>query len=607
MEERCGEAMQPEWTQDPTWRRHRAALADLPHDMRLIEICAGVGTAGIAMSLIQGKDAWKSVGVWDIDACLAPVIEMVHGTGTHVHVGLLNGNIMAAQLNDFPSADVMVAGPPCPPFSSLGNRRALEDRRAAVFMKTIEIIEALACRPHDALRMFVLENVMGIAHRANGTGQPPLEVIKSELIARLPRGWTVQHWALDARDFGLPQRRSRIYIVGRNPEWFPVAPTPPPTAFRGTVQCSDIIDRTDNVQRSDYTPIQRANIAGFKSMYAVSMRDTKRVGEFAFVDVSRSCTGRTLWGAGARHENVCECLTASGPRIHVFALGEGTGTLSVDRPLRSHERAMLQGFPKDIARAAGVTMNDMTCKRIFGNAMAVPVIGSMLARELTLMLRHCNPGTRQHLFTRGYVPAPSPPRPACDDIGPDGTMACSAQAQLPRGSSQQATQAPEGQQQAPELVRDSGSGESRSPSMSASEDAQEDVNQQAVTEVAAWGRAIAGHWTARRGGRAPQPARWWAMQTQGWGMGSACAVPKRARAHDREDAAEGIQSVGQSMEDSVPAAQPDPPGWGTPVSQAVQGPVSEAEAPAPPSVEGSEVRVEDMPLSNLRGRQHRRR
>ena len=81
--------------------------------------------------------------------------------------------------------------------------------------------------------------------------------------------------------------------------------------------------------------------------------------------------------------DLVECLTASGPNLHVFALGEGTGELSIDRRMTGPERAALQGFLLNICKLAGNTAKD---KRIIGNAMTVPVIGAAVATELVRLM-----------------------------------------------------------------------------------------------------------------------------------------------------------------------------------------------------------------------------
>ena len=81
---------------------------------------------------------------------------------------------------------------------------------------------------------------------------------------------------------------------------------------------------------------------------------------------------------------------ANGPMLYVMALGEGmdNSQLSVSRLLRVRERANLPGFP------ASVGMLDMTekvGKRVFGNAMSVPVIGSVLAMEMLGLMSYWSP------------------------------------------------------------------------------------------------------------------------------------------------------------------------------------------------------------------------
>ena len=65
--------------------------------------------------------------------------------------------------------------------------------------------------------------------------------------------------------------------------------------------------------------------------------------------------------------------------MHVFALGEGSGLLSLDRLLRVRERASLQGFPDRIGQ---LPFTERVGQRVFGNAMSVPVVGCLMAAEL---------------------------------------------------------------------------------------------------------------------------------------------------------------------------------------------------------------------------------
>ena len=113
------------------------------------------------------------------------------------------------------------------------------------------------------------------------------------------------------------------------------------------------------------------------------MEDVGQRGKIMVVDVSRTPSGRTAWGRSVCHppEDV-ECLTASGPQLHGFSVGEGMGELSFDRALGAAEHGFLQGFPKAVVSVMCDSSSEHVCKRAFGNAMSIPVIGSVLAREL---------------------------------------------------------------------------------------------------------------------------------------------------------------------------------------------------------------------------------
>lgn len=103
------------------------------------------------------------------------------------------------QIEDF---DVLVAGFPCQPFSICGKKRGFEDTRGTLFFEICRIVEAK--RP----KIIILENVKHLVHHNQGN---TLEVIVSSL-ARL--GYRVNYKILNSKDFGLPQHRERIFIVG---------------------------------------------------------------------------------------------------------------------------------------------------------------------------------------------------------------------------------------------------------------------------------------------------------------------------------------------------------------------------------------------------------
>ena len=200
---------------------------------------------------------------------------------------------------------------------------------------------------------------------------------------QLASHWRARTVAVNTLDFGLPQSRPRVYVVGHSMRHSAREPPAHPASFAGQLRPRDLLGLVDNA-RKELIAVQRGNMAAWKFVYRAAMTNPARRGQYAFVDISRDCSGRTAWGGAQATADRCPCLMAGGPDLHVFALGEGSDVLSLDRPLRTRERALLQGFPPKYGE---VELSEVAGKRVWGNAMSVPVVGSVLARELVRLLR----------------------------------------------------------------------------------------------------------------------------------------------------------------------------------------------------------------------------
>lgn len=108
---------------------------------------------------------------------------------------------------DIPDFDYLLAGFPCQPFSSAGNRNGFADTRGTLFFEIERILRDKMSAGCPA-RGFLLENVEGLINHDKGN---TLNTIVTHL-GRL--GYHVSYKLLDSREFGLPQSRKRVYIVG---------------------------------------------------------------------------------------------------------------------------------------------------------------------------------------------------------------------------------------------------------------------------------------------------------------------------------------------------------------------------------------------------------
>lgn len=379
----------------------------------MLELCGGAGTPSVALQLLLGNRA-SLAGYWETDIALMPLIQRFHGMqrgmGDIFRFGR-RGNIVNAPMSEFPSAHAIVSGPPCPPWSTLGLRRSFDDARATVFGKVIDIIHELSSRTTAAkpLLFFIIENVDGMMKRAQGHECRPVDAVCDSLRADMTGHWSIEVIRCNTREFGLPQSRNRIYIVGRNLAYVRShgVANDAPQPFARTVPLRDLLhlEAIGHGHQQPRTVIQQGNLVAFKQKFESHMRNPDMLGRFAIVDTSRDPSERTLWGTARPRVDLCECLTASGPALHVFALGEGSGVLSIDRPLLLRERAILQGFPQWLSM---VPFEEKVGRRVWGNAMSVPVIGCVIARQIQALMSTLSPADIDSLM-RGTLARTSAP------------------------------------------------------------------------------------------------------------------------------------------------------------------------------------------------------
>ena len=103
--------------------------------------------------------------------------------------------------------DLVVGGSPCQSFSLVGKRAGLEDTRGTLFYHFARVINE--CRP----KVFIYENVRGLMNHDGGlTWQTVKEVFDS-------LGYSIHHSMLNSRNYGIPQNRERVFVVGfRDPK-----------------------------------------------------------------------------------------------------------------------------------------------------------------------------------------------------------------------------------------------------------------------------------------------------------------------------------------------------------------------------------------------------
>ena len=156
-----------------------------------IDLFAGVGGIRLPFEQKGGKCVLSSE--WNKFA--QKTYEIFHGDPPQ-------GDVTKIDVATIPSFDVLLAGFPCQPFSHAGHKKGFSDTRGTLFFDIERIISSK--KP----KAFLLENVKGLKGHDKGR---TLEVIMKHL---KDLGYHCDYKILNAKDFGLPQNRERIYIVG---------------------------------------------------------------------------------------------------------------------------------------------------------------------------------------------------------------------------------------------------------------------------------------------------------------------------------------------------------------------------------------------------------
>ena len=181
------------------------------YNFTFIDLFAGIGGFHIAMHNLGGRCVFASE--MDLYARktyehnfkkIAPELFKANG---------FNSDIRNINPEDIPDFDVLCAGFPCQPFSQAGYKRGFDDNhnseRGNLFFNIAEIIEVK--KP----KAFFLENVRGlVAHDKGKTFKIIREILENEL------GYSFYHKIVKASDYGLPQLRPRVFIIGFREEGF---------------------------------------------------------------------------------------------------------------------------------------------------------------------------------------------------------------------------------------------------------------------------------------------------------------------------------------------------------------------------------------------------
>lgn len=335
-----------------------------------IDLFAGIGGIRLPFQELGGKCVFTSE--WD---------KFAQKTYSRNFGEMPHGDITQISASDIPDHDVLLAGFPCQAFSQAGLRQGFHDTRGTLFF---EIQKILAKKRPKA---FLLENVKQLrGHDKGRTLQTILEILRGEYEEHIPKSvllsmsaearealdtrlnYWVDYRVLRAADFGVPQNRERVYIVGFDKSAFPGVdfdtlfkwpePTGEKTSLGKILESNKKVDPRYTISDRLWAGHQRRRV------------EHKEKG---------NGFGYSLFNRQSPYANTISArYYKDGSEILIDQSDVGKNP----RKLTPRECARLQGFPEDFVVDY---VSDVQAYKQFGNSVSVPVIRHLAEAITTSM------------------------------------------------------------------------------------------------------------------------------------------------------------------------------------------------------------------------------
>jgi len=326
---------------------------------KFIDLFAGIGGFRIAMQNLGGKCVFTSE--WDEQA--KKTYEANFGEVPF-------GDITKEETKKFipDGFDVLCAGFPCQAFSIAGRRGGFEDTRGTLFFDVAEIIR------RKKPKAIYLENVKGLFNHDKGkTLKTILNVLRNDLGYFVP-----DPNILNAKDFGVPQNRERIFIVG----------------FRDDLGIDSFEYPEPTNQNATFEDVKEENVVSVKyylsdtylnTLIKHKQRHESKGNGFGYEIIPDDSTANAVvCGGMGRERNLVydDRLEDFTPVTHI----KGEVNRQGIRKMTPREWARLQGFPDNFV----IPVADASAYKQFGNSVAVPAIQATANEIIKRILKNVN-------------------------------------------------------------------------------------------------------------------------------------------------------------------------------------------------------------------------
>ena len=200
----------------------------LDKQMKFLDLFAGIGGFRLGME----SAGHECVGFCEIDKYARASYKAIHNTEGEIELHDIT-RVTDESIRGIGSVDIICGGFPCQAFSIAGARRGFEDTRGTLFFEIARFASIL--KP----QYLFLENVKGLLNHDKGD---TFEVILSALDEL---GYDVEWQVLNSKNFGVPQNRERVFIIGhlrgeRSRFLFPLSGENQPTSSQSVIKIGNV-------------------------------------------------------------------------------------------------------------------------------------------------------------------------------------------------------------------------------------------------------------------------------------------------------------------------------------------------------------------------------
>ncbi len=308
-----------------------------------IDLFAGIGGMRIAFQNLGGKCVFSS----EIDEYAQKTYALNFGETPE-------GDITKINEKDVPEHDILVGGFPCQAFSIAGKRGGFKDTRGTLFFDVARIIK------EKQPKAFFLENVKGLTnHRSGKTLATILNVLREELgyIVPEPR-------VINAKNFGVPQNRERIFIVGFRSDMGVCAEDFQYPDSTDTTKCI-----ADIMEKKPVSVKYYLSTKYIECLKTHKQRNEAKGNGFGYEIKDINGVSNTIVTGGMGRERnliIDNRLKDFTPVTHI----QGEVNKQGIRKMTPREWARLQGFPDNFK----IEVADVRAYKQFGNSVAIPAI-----------------------------------------------------------------------------------------------------------------------------------------------------------------------------------------------------------------------------------------